>query len=195
MKITLTGAEFNRIMRVCIPALSKDDERECLRCIEIQCNGHGEGCATGCDGYTLAQTRFACQGERGTCMIRPHKTVRNDCTIEITKDGETVSISDGVETYTRQENATHYICHAHICKSAQKNEKRATIAFNPQMLARALKSYNKAHGLVVFEIYGPEQPVVLHAGGKFRDPCGLVLPLRLTSASEEPEFWEMEEKQ
>lgn len=190
MKITLTGTDFNRIMRVCGPAVSKDDVRESLQHIEIQCNGQGEGCATGCDGYTLAQTRFPCQGERGTVMIRPYKTVRNDCAIEITKDGGTVSISDGVETCTRQEPTAPYICHANICKSAQANEKRATIAFNPRMLANALKSYGNAHDVVTLEIYGPDQPVVLHSG----QACGLVLPKRVNGDHTEPVFWRMEEE-
>ena len=39
MKITLTGTDFNRIMRVCGPAVSKDDVRESLQHIELQCNG------------------------------------------------------------------------------------------------------------------------------------------------------------
>lgn len=101
MKITLTGTEFNRIMRICIPALSKGGFREALEYIEIQCNGQGEGCATACDGYTLMQTRFSCQGDKGIYMIRPTKTVRNDCTIEITKEDGKISISDGTETITR----------------------------------------------------------------------------------------------
>lgn len=190
MKITLTGTDFNRIMRVCSPALSKDDARVSLRHIEIQCNGQGEGCATGCDGYTLAQTRFPCQGERGTVMIRPYKTVRNDCAIEITKDGDKVSISDGVETYTRPEPVAPYIRHADICKSAQANKKQTTIAFDARTLARALKSYCGAHDAVIFEIYGADRPVVLHSD----QACGLVLPMRVAGEREEPRFWRMEEE-
>ena len=43
MKITLTGTDFNRIMRVCGPAVSKDDVRESLQHIELQCNGRTGG--------------------------------------------------------------------------------------------------------------------------------------------------------
>jgi len=191
MRITLTGTDFNRIMRVCGPAVSKDDVRESLQHIEIQCNGQGEGCATGCDGYTLAQTRFPCQGERGTVMIRPYKTVRNDCAIEITKDGGTVSISDGVETCTRQEPAAPYICHADICKAAQEGEPKITIAFSAQLLKQMLKSYSAGRQIVYLEIREADKAVIVKSS---YNACGLVLPMRINGDYKEPEFWRMEEE-
>lgn len=58
MKITMDGAEFNRIMRVCGPALEKKgNSRPVLEHIEIRCAG-GVGAATGCDSVHLAQCRF-----------------------------------------------------------------------------------------------------------------------------------------
>lgn len=189
MKITMTGTDFNRIMRVCIPALSKDDFREELRHIDIQCNGEGEGCATALDGYTLAQTRFACQGPRCRFHIPPHKTVRNDCEIEITlKDGK-ISVSDGVETVTRPALQFDGIDHAAVCRNAQGKKKRATIAFDSRLLMRALKSHSGTYRKPVFlEIYGPHDAAILHTS----DTCGLVLPMKL-EPMEDPAFWSMGE--
>lgn len=187
MKITMTGTDFNRIMRVCIPALSKDDLREELRHIDIQCNGEGEGCATALDGYTLAQTRFPCQGPRCRFHIPPHKTVRNDCTIEITLEDEKISVSDGVETVTRPAYHGQQIDHAAICKGAQTKKKRATIAFDGRLLMRALKSHSGTYRKPVFlEIYGPHDAAILHTS----DTCGLVLPMKL-EPMEDPAFWNM----
>lgn len=190
MKITMTGTDFNRIMRVCIPALSKDDVREELRHIDIQCNGEGEGCATALDGYTLAQTRFACQGPRCRFHIPPHKKVRNDCTIEITLEDEKISVSDGVETVTRPAYHGQQIDHAAICKGAQAKKKRATIAFDGRLLMRALKCHAGPYKEPVFlEIYGPNDAAILHTV----NTCGMVLPMRIEPKEGTPVFWDMRE--
>lgn len=177
-------------MRICTPALSKDSIRQCLQYIAIESNGEGEGCATACDGFTLAQTRFSCKGTKGRCLIRPFKTMRNDCEITITKNGEEVSVTDGVETVTRKEPASGYISHATICKDAQKHQKRATIAFDSRLLAKALKSHTKARETVILEIYGPTEPVIVHSS----QACGLVLPMRINGEYSDPEFWQMEDE-
>lgn len=191
MKITLTGTEFNRIMRICIPALSKGGFRDALEYIEIQCNGQGEGCATACDGYTLMQTRFSCQGDKGIYMIRPTKTVRNDCTIEITKEDGKISISDGTETITRPDYGGPHIAHADICKEAQKGNPRITVAFSVQLLKRMLKSCAAGRQIVYLEMRDPEKAVVVKSS---YGACGLVLPMRTSEDYEEPEFWHMEDE-
>lgn len=189
MKITLLGAEFNRIMRICGPALDKRGVRECLGYIEIQCDGQGVGCATACDSYTLAQTRFRCKGDKGTLLIRPFKTVRNDCTIEITDNGEEISISDGAETLTRPRLAGDYINHAKICNAAQDGERKITVAFSPKLLQAVAKSHSGRE--VYFDIYGPNRAVVLHSD----HACGLLLPIKINRETKEPEFWNMEGEQ
>ena len=189
MKFTLTGTEYNRIMRVCSPALSKDDTREALRYIEIQCNGQGTGCATALDGYTMAQTLFSMQGPRCTFLLPPSKTVRNDCIIEITMTEDEISISDEVETITRKRAKLPFVDHHKICTGVQKHKKRATIAVNPHILMRALKSNAHASEPVFLEIYGIHEPVVIHS----RYSCGLVLPVRVDE-QKDPEFWQMEDE-
>lgn len=186
----MTGTEFNRIMRICTPALSNDSIRQCLQCIAIESNGEGEGCAIACDGFTMAQTRFSCKGTKGRFLIRPFKTMRNDCEITITKNGEEVSVTDGVETVTRKEPASGYIDHYKICADAQGHKKRATIAFDSRLLAKAMKSHTKARETVFLEIYGPTDPVIIHSS----QACGLVLPMRVNGEHEEPEFWHMEDE-
>lgn len=192
MKITMTGTDFNRIMRVCIPALSKDDAREVLRYINIQCNGEGEGCATALDGHMLAQTRFACQGDRGSLYIPAHKTVPNDCEIEITQEEGKISISDGVETVTRPAIPHDAIDHSAITKGAQSKEKSITIAFNPKLMMQALKSYKDRENLVCMDIYGPADGAILYNN----TARGLLLPVRLAFPEKiTPEFWDMREQQ
>lgn len=188
-KFTLTGTEYNRIMRVCSPALSKDDVRETLRYIEIQCNGQGTGCATALDGFTLAQTRFSMQGPRCKFFLPPAKTVRNDCMIEITLTDEEISISDENETITRKRAKPPLIDHYKILTDAQAHKKRATIAVNPHILIRALKSHAHAREPVFLEIYGMHEPIVLHS----HYSCGIVLPMRLDE-QQDPEFWQMEDE-
>ena len=189
MKITLNGADYNRIMRVCGPAISQEKRDEALQYIEIQCNGQGEGCATACDGCILAQTRFSCHGDKGVYLIRPTKTVRNDCIIEIAKENGKISISNGEETVTRTECALSYICHADICKNAQKGKPKVTIAFSVRLLQQMLKSYAAGRQIVYLEIRDPEKPVIVKSsyGG-----CGLALPIRINEEYEGPEFWHME---
>lgn len=116
--------------------------------------------------------------------------MRNDCEITITKKGDEVSVTDGVETVTRKEPATGYISHATICKDAQKHQKRATIAFDSRLLAKALKSHTKARETVFLEIYGPSEPVIVHSS----QACGLVLPMRVAGEYTDPEFWQMEDE-
>lgn len=191
MKITLTGTEFNRIMRICIPALSKEGIREALEYIEIQCNGQGEGCATACNGYALMQTRFSCQGDKGIYMIRPTKTVRNDCTIEITKEDGKISISDGTETISRPDYGGPYISHANICREAQKGKPRITVAFSVQLLKLMLKSCAAGRQIVYLEMRDPGKAVVVKSS---YGACGLVMPTRGDEDYKEPEFWHMEDE-
>lgn len=185
----MTGTEYNRIMRICTSGVSKEEVRESLQYIEIQCNGQGTGCATACDGWMLAQTSFPMQGPRCTFLLPPAKTVRNDCIIEITLTEDEISVSDGKETVTRKRAKLPYIDHHKICTGAQEHQKRATIAVNPHLLMRALKSHTHASEPVFLEIYGIHEPVVMHT----RYSRGIVLPLRLVE-QKDPEFWKMEDE-
>lgn len=169
--------------------MSKDDAREALRYIEIQCNGQGTGCATALDGFNLAQTRFSMQGPRCTFLLPPAKTVRNDCIIEITLTEEEISISDEVETITRKRAKLPFVDHYKICTAAQEHQKRATIAVNPHILMQALKCHAHASAPVFLEIYGMHEPIVVHS----RYSCGIVLPMR-SDEQKSPDFWKMEDE-
>lgn len=189
MKITLTGEDFNRIMRVCTPAMSREDSREALRHIEIKCDGKGHGVATALNGFTLAQTCFACQGKRGKMLIGAYKNVSNDCMVEIELQDGNISISDGVETITRKAFEGAYVDHETIVKGAQAKEHSITIALDRNRLRRALDSYRTSASTVVFEIYGPEDAIIMRGA----DAAGLLLPMRMHTVLNNARFGHEEE--
>lgn len=192
MTIRINGSDFNRIMRVCAPAVSRDSLRPGLCHILIECNGNGEGCATALDGHVLAQTRFPANGDRGKMMLFQHSLVKEDCTVEleyIESTGRT-SISDGEMTITRIVPAPGaYVEHHKISKGAQANKKTIHITLDPPIVKKMLKCM--AHGRyspIHLDIYGDAQPIVVHS----ENGAGLILPMRTSDElKKEPEFWEM----
>ena len=173
MKITMEGAEFNRIMRTCIPALDKNGTRRVLEYIEIRCAG-GVGAATGCDGFHLAQCCFAYEGDDCTFMLPKHRTVSNGSTITISVKGDKISISDGEETVTRS-----------LCKDVPPNWQKivtgqeekpqtATITVSASRLRRILGSFDSNNDAVTFEIRGPLDGVVMRGPSIY----GMLLPIR-----------------
>lgn len=176
MKITLTGEDFNRIMRVCVPALaSPASPRETLKYIQIRTNGNGEGCATALDGYTLAQTRFPCTGDAGEMLIPKHKNVRKDCMVTIEQKGGKISISDGIETVTREAVKDPYVATDAIIKKAQADETTISVYVDRHLLRNALRSYANSEKVVCMEIRQADGPIILRG----TDSCGMVLPVRI----------------
>jgi len=186
-QIFIEGEVFNEIMRVCSPAVSKDDVRKQLQFIEIQCNGQGEGCATALDGFVMSQIRFECEGVACKGLIPPRKKVKKDKTVEICFSDHETSISDGDEiTFYKTPDVDDYVNHAKIAKDAQKKAKSITIALNPSLLKRVIKSHEDRGRPLFLDIYGEEDAIVVHS----EYSAGLLLPIRSYSKNE-PEFWEL----
>lgn len=192
MKITINGIDFNRIMRVCAPAVSRDSLRPGLCHILIECNGAGEGCATALDGFVLAQTRFPANGDRGKMLLFLHGLVKEDSTVEleyIESTGRT-SISDGEMTISRIVPAPGmFIPHHKTTKGAQANQKTIHITLNPPLVKQMLKCMVQGRNTALhLDIYGETQPIVVHS----EHGAGLILPMRTgDEMKKEPEFWEM----
>ena len=188
MKVIISGYDFNRIMRVCMPSLSKDTTRLPLMYILLECNGNGTGCATSLDGFTLAQTRFPCEGDACKMLIFPLKKVNNDLPVVIENDGDKTSITSDDTTITKKVPAAGcYVDHTKIAKGAQGKKKTATIAFNPNLLATIIKSHKDHSKPLFFDIYGEDDAVVVSTG----ESIGLLLPVRVMHERDTPEFWEM----
>lgn len=186
MKITMQGMDFNRIMRVCVPALSNDNTRKPLMYIKIESNGKGEGCATALDGFVLAQTRFLCEGDAGECLLFPLKPVDEHSVVEISSDNELTSVQTEDCTITRKVPPVGgYIIHSKVTQEAQKNDKVITVALNPVHLARILKSHKRRNEPVFLDIYADTKPIVVSTD----ESMGLLLPIRFSFNRETPGFW------
>lgn len=193
MRIALDGIEFNRIMHVTVPALSKDENRPELQYIKIETkietDGQGHGCATALNGYTCAQTCFFCEGDSGEMLLPKYKAVRDDCIIEILREGDTVSISDGREEtrFHHVPDASKYVDHASLARKWEEGNPIVKFAINPKLLRNALKSYEKqecAVPIVIIEIYGKERAIIgkitPHLSLLFINRCGVIFPIRVS---------------
>lgn len=174
MKITMDGAEFNRIMRVCIPALDKKGSRPVLEHIEIRCAG-GVGAATACDSIHLAQCRFEYEGDDGMFMLPRHRTVSNGSRITINVKGDKISISDGEETVTRNLCKDVPPDWRKIVTGQEEKPQAATITMSASRLRRILGSFDSNNDAVTFEIRGPLVGVVMRGPSTY----GMLLPIRV----------------
>ena len=174
MKITMDGADFNRIMRVCSPALDRKGTRRALEFIEIRCMD-GLGTATGCDGITLAHCQFTYEGDDGTFLLPRHRNVANGAEITIVAKGDKISVSDGDETITRDFHGT--LEHANwknVVSGIEKEAQRATITMSASRLRRLLAAFDSDDDAVTFEIRGDIDGVFMRAHQTF----ALLLPMR-----------------
>lgn len=183
MKITLSGFEFNRIMRTCVPAISRDETRQALAHIEVRCKG-GVGVATASDSYSLAQCCFEYEGDDGVFLLRSHRTVKNDSDITIEVKKSKISISDGTEVVTRKACESEHPDWGKIVVGCQKEKQRASIAINPDRLRRILESFSKRDGIVTLEIRGEHDAVVIRSDETY----AMVLPLKLDGKHEFAHF-------
>lgn len=186
MKITLASEDFNRIMRVCVPALeTASSPHESLKYIQVRCNGEGEGCATALDGYTLAQTRFPCTGEACEMLIPKHKNVRKDCIVTIEQKGDEISVSDGIETVTRKAVKGPFAATDAIIRNAQEPETTITVHIDRHRLRNALRSYANSGSVLQLEIRQADGAIIVRG----LDSCGLVLPMQVHRELEQARFW------
>lgn len=189
MTIKMMGSDFNRIMKVCGPCISRDEARLPLRNIIVECDGQGNGCATAIDGFKLSQLRFKCEGDCGKLFVWPFKKVGKDKEITINCEGGVVSISDGDETVSRKMLPVGtYVDHSKIFKDAIQKEKVVKVSFDPRFLMTMLKALpERVTDCITLEIGDPIQPVILKSG----DASGMVCPMRLFTEYESPVAWEM----
>lgn len=173
MKITMDGREFNRIMRTCVPAISKDDSREALRYIEIRCKG-GVGVTTACDGVALAQCHFEYVGDDGVLLLHSHRSVKNDALITIEAKGKKISVSDDSETVVRKlAEHTHPNWKTIVDRNERKTQ-RASIVCNPARLRRILDSFSGNDDSVFIEIRDDLDGIVMRGANTY----AMVLPIR-----------------
>lgn len=174
MKITMLGQTFNRIMRVCSPALEKKGTGRAIEFIEIRCFD-GVGTATGCDGITLAHCQFNYEGDNGCFLLPRHRNVANGAEITITAKGDKISVSDGDETITREMHVTlEHPNWQNVVSGIEKEAQRATITMSASRLRRILNSFENNEDVVTFEIRGDLDGVFMRAPHTF----ALLLPIR-----------------
>lgn len=175
MKITLTGYDFNRIMRTCRPAIDKTGLRDVLSCIEFRCKD-GRGVASACDGFAMAQCCFSYEGDDGVFLLRSHRSVSNDAviTIRTSVNGNKISVSDGTETFIRHNVNAEYINLGNIVAGLETKKKRATFTISAGRLRKILNSFSATDNAVFFEIRGDLDAVVMRS----LDTFALVLPVR-----------------
>ncbi len=189
MTIKMMGSDFNRIMKVCAPCISREELRPPLRHIIVECDGQGNGCATALDGFKMTQLRFLCAGDRGKLFVWPFKKVDKDKEITISCTDGVVSISDGDETISRKMlSADTYVDHSKLFKDAIQKEKVVQVSFNPHHLLTLLRAMpERANSLITLEIGDPVAPVIL----KSDDAAGMVCPMRVNYKYESPVAWEL----
>lgn len=175
MKITLSGYDFNRIMRTCRPAIDKTGLRDVLSCIEFRCKD-GRGVASACDGFAMAQCCFSYEGDDGVFLLRSHRTVSNDTdvSIMISANGKKISVSDGTEIITRDNVVAEYINLGNVVAEHETKEKRATFTINAARLRKILNSFSGINDAVLFEIRGDLDAVIM----RNVDTYALLLPVR-----------------
>ena len=189
MKITVSGYDFNRIMKTCVPATTKNAFREVLQFIEIASNGE-EGCATALDGFIMAQTRFKCSGDTGKFLLFPCKPVPKYVElVEIKSEDGRVTVSYGDYSFGRKipENYS-YVDHFKIANDAQTKKMSIRIAVNPVLAKTIIKSLSDRNEPFFMDIYGDSDPIVVHT----KDSVGLLLPMNVRRNVENPVFWKGE---
>lgn len=176
MKITISGEDFNRIMRVCIPSLDRmDGVRDYLKYIEVR-GKDGHATATACNGFHLAQCTFNYQGDKKIRFLLPrYKVVRKDRDMTITIENGEISITDGEEMTIRKavELPKSWDVQKAVDACAAQPDVRV-FGVSRKYLRRLLDSYG-SDDRIIFEV--AQDPM---AGIIVRNAhtCGLVLPLR-----------------
>lgn len=187
MKITISNDTFNDIMSVCTPCVSNDGLRPGLQHIEIQCDGKGHGCATSVDGFVMAQHTFTCKGDACKFLIWPCKTTKGEYDITISHKNGRTTIDHGDEVISRKvPDINAFIDHYKVGAQAQGHKKTASVAVNPNLLQKVLKSCKNGTFPLHLDIYGPGEAIVLHSPDK---ALCLLLPLRLHEEHKTPAFF------
>ena len=173
MKITMLGLDFNRIMKVCIPALDKVGTRRATEYIEIRC-ADGIGTATACDGISLAHCQFNYEGDEGCFLLPRHRNVANGALITITIKGNSISVSDGDEKITRALCTDDVPNWGTVVLERAAKRRTASITLSARRLRNIMRSFDSLDDAVTFEIAGDLDSVILRSSRTY----GLLLPIR-----------------
>lgn len=177
MKITLTGHDYNRIIKGCTPAIDKYGPRKVLQEIEIVSDGNGNGYATALDGYVMNQIHFQCIGDAGKFLMQPVGKHTGDkySEIDISWDDHSVSVSDDEITITRHKEKIADLDRKKITDDRVKKGKRYAIACDPRLLVKALKACDSTDKAIVMEFAEELDSIIIRS----KQAVSLVLPLRL----------------
>lgn len=182
MKISLIGRDYNRIMTKCAPAVSRDDVRETLRYIALECNG-GKSVATALDGFMMMQVAFSYEGDDGTVFLLPSGKVEDDCFVDIEVEDDKISITVDDVAITRRYNQPPLIDWRKIVTKKPGHETKAVFAMNSKLLKQMLKGF-KNNDVIMFEVGEPLGAVVFRG----YEQCGLLLPMRVDPSVEFMDF-------
>lgn len=188
MKITISGDTFNRIMSACLPAVSKDDSRKCLRYIELRCFG-GNGIATAVNGFIMVQYQFTYTGDDGVFCIGRFGSVCGDTEVEIEAEGKTVSVFDGRQRIVRETYTEEYIQHDKVVGFTRSQMPESTFYVDVRHLTdalRAFQSYNQS-SIVRFDVYKNAAGIVIRSRS---NKAALCLPMRVNNPEATMDFAE-----
>lgn len=195
MKITMSGKDFNRIMRSCKNCVSREDPRWSLQMIELRA-ANSECVATALDGFSMMQVTVPCDGE-GLFQIRPQATVKKDADVEIEYEDECISVTvDDVTTLRRQEKFPE-VNWGKVVAQATEKPIRYQIAFNAKLLRRALAAIeaSESNPACLIEFRDSIDPAIIRGVGG----VAMALPIRINGAgmsfvnwAERKEFDEIE---
>lgn len=171
-KIVLAGEDYNKIIKVCAPATTKDmQSRPALPQIELRVLD-GKCIATGLNGYIMAQCRVNCAGDNGQYVIPVIKLNARKKQITITIHDDTVSISDGDMTYTKKACIFPYVEWEKFVSSDK--EIQYSIYLSPQLLKQISSQLNGEHeSSIRLDFRSPTDGV--HIVG--RGVRGMILPM------------------
>lgn len=182
MRISLIGRDYNRIMAKCSPAVSRDDARQTLRHIALECKG-GKGIATALDGFVMMQAAFSYEGDDGTVLLLPGGKVEDDCFVDIEVEDDKISITIDDVTTTRSYLELPVIDWRQIVARKPGHETKAVFALNSKLLKQMLKGFKK-NDVIMFEVGDPLEAVVFRS----YEQCGLLLPMRVEPSVELMDF-------
>lgn len=175
MKITLTGKDFNRIMKLCGVSIDSNMLHQSLCMIEIRHDGSGKAYATALDGTVMNQVMFDCKWDKGCFLLHQYRPVSKGCNVDITWDDRSVSVSDGEMAITRSVCKEADVDRVSITRNRLAKKRKYAIAFEPRILMKALKAFDSSERIVFLEFAQDIDAVILRG----KDSCSLALPLRV----------------
>ena len=180
-KVVLAGEDYNKIIKACAPAASKDwQDRPCLSQIQLRVLD-GKCIATALNGYIMAQCRVICTGDNGEYVIPVVKLNARKKQITITIHDDTVSISDGDMTYTKKACIFPYVEWEKIVSSDK--EIQYSIYLSPILLRQIASQLSGEYDSSLRLDFRSPTDAVHIVGHSVR---GMILPMIVRG---DPEVW------